>query len=200
VAGGAIKAGKLPKMIAALEKLPGVDPAKLGQLAKAAGDKALPLIDGLVKRDVDDVVEYVAPSRLPDLPEGYHYRTVNGRTKVVRNPSRAGDLPPMHLENGQLVPGLRPSVVRSTATRNAFLRSLADNPSVPRSIRPYLRRGEVPPGYTVHHKKALFDGGTDTIDNMVLQGADLHTNTHRFYRQGGQIPSINPNSGSFNPY
>jgi len=37
VAGGAIKAGKLPKMIAALEKLPGVDPAKLGQLAKAAG-------------------------------------------------------------------------------------------------------------------------------------------------------------------
>jgi len=56
VAGGAIKAGKLPKMIAALEKLPGVDPAKLGQLAKAAGEKALPLIDGLVKRDVDDVV------------------------------------------------------------------------------------------------------------------------------------------------
>jgi len=61
VAGGAIKAGKLPKMIAALENLPGVDPAKLGQLAKAAGDKALPLIDGLVKRDVDDVVKKVAP-------------------------------------------------------------------------------------------------------------------------------------------
>jgi len=61
-AGGAIKAGKLPKMIAALEKLPGVDPAKLGQLAKAAGEKALPLIDGLVKRDVDDVVKKVAPS------------------------------------------------------------------------------------------------------------------------------------------
>jgi len=61
VAGGAIKAGKLPKMIAALEKLPGVDPAKLDKLAKAAGDKALPLIDGLVKRDVDDVVEFVGP-------------------------------------------------------------------------------------------------------------------------------------------
>jgi len=64
VAGGAIKAGKLPKMIAALEKLPGVDPAKLGQLAKAAGDKALPLIEGLVKRDVDDVVKKVAPNRV----------------------------------------------------------------------------------------------------------------------------------------
>jgi len=43
------------------DQLPGVDPAKLGQLAKAAGDKALPLIDGLVKRDVDDVVKKVAP-------------------------------------------------------------------------------------------------------------------------------------------
>jgi len=44
---------------------------RLGQLAKAVGEKALPLIDGLVKRDVDDVVEIVAPrtiKSLDDLP------------------------------------------------------------------------------------------------------------------------------------
>ncbi len=136
-------------------------------------------------------------ARLPDLPDGYHYRNVGGQTQVVRNPNRGADLPQMHLENGQLMLGPSPSIARSTATRNAFLRSLADNPNVPKHMRPYLQRGELPPGYTVHHKKALFDGGTDTIDNMVLQGVDLHTNTHRFYRPGGRIPSINPRPGTF---
>jgi len=144
--------------------------------------------------DVDEVVVHVA---LPDLPDGYHYRTVGKRTQVVRNPGRSKDLPAMHLEDGQLRLGPSPSVVRNTATRNGFLRSLTNDPNVPKSIRPWLRRGEVPPGYTVHHKKAIFDGGSDTIDNMVLQGADLHTNTHRFYRPGGQIPSINPRPNSF---
>lgn len=134
---------------------------------------------------------------LPSLPEGYHYRNVGGQTQVVRNPNRAGDLPQMHLENGQLMLGPSPGIVRNTATRNAFLRSLADDPNVPRSIRGYLQRGELPPGYTVHHKKALFDGGTDTVDYMVLQLRELHTNTHRFYRPGGRIPTTNPVPGSF---
>lgn len=93
--------------------------------------------------------------------------------------------------------GPSPGIVRNTATRNAFLRSLADDPNIPRNIRGYLQRGELPSGYTVHHKKALFDGGTDTVDNMVLQLRELHTNTHRFYRPGGRIPTINPRPGSF---
>jgi hypothetical protein len=67
-------------------------------------------------------------------------------------------------------------------------------------MKQWLSRGEVPPGYAVHHKKALFDGGTDTIDNMMLQGVDLHKNTHRYYRPGGRVPSINPRPGTFNPY
>jgi len=106
----------------------------------------------------------------------------------------------MHLEGGQLRLGPSPSVVRNTATRNAFLRSQAGNHNVPKSVKPWLERGELPPGYTVHHKKARFDGGTDTIDNMVLQGVDLHTNTHRFYRPGGRVPSVNPRPGSFQRY
>lgn len=142
----------------------------------------------------------MAPRRAPDLPDGYHYRDVGGKPQVVRNPGRADDLPPMHLDNGQLRLGPSPSVVRNIATRNAFLRSLVGNPNISKSIEPWLRRSEVPPGYTVHHKKALFDGGTDIIDNMVLQRYDLHKNLHRFYRPGGRFPSVNPVPGSFQPY
>jgi hypothetical protein len=69
---------------------------------------------------------------------------------------------------------------------------LADNDKIPSNIKSWLERGEVPPGYAAHHRKALFDGGTDTVDNMVLQGVDLHKITHRFYRPGGQVPSISP--------
>ncbi|WP_330962008.1 HNH endonuclease signature motif containing protein, partial [Photobacterium sp. 53610] len=135
---------------------------------------------------------------LPELPNGYHYRTVGSETQVVRNSGQAGKLPPMHLENGKLIPGSKPSVVRNTATRSAFLKDLANSDKVPSNIKPWLEQGKVPPGYTVHHKKALFDGGTDSVDNMVLQGVDLHKNTHKFYRPGGKVPSINPSQT--NPY
>ena len=133
-----------------------------------------------------------AGPQLPPLPDGYHYREVNGEVHVSRNPGRAGDLPQMHLDNGNLVPGPKPSAPRSMATRAAFLRSQANNPNVPSHLKPWLRRGQLPPGYTVHHRKALYDGGTDSVDNMVLQGVDLHRTTHRYYRPGGRVPSINP--------
>ena len=42
---------------------------------------------------------------LPDLPGGYHYRTVGGRSVVVRNPGRAADLPQLHLNGTRLVEG-----------------------------------------------------------------------------------------------
>ena len=45
---------------------------------------------------------------LPDLPDGYHYRTVRGRSVVVRNPGRAADLPQMHLDGNRLVQGPAP--------------------------------------------------------------------------------------------
>lgn len=44
-------------------------------------------------------------SALPDLPSGYHYRSVGGRSVVVRNPGRAADLPQMHLDGNRLVQG-----------------------------------------------------------------------------------------------
>jgi len=124
VAGGAIKAGKLPKMIAALEKLPGVDPAKLGQLAKAVGDKALPLIDGLVKRDVDDVVEKVVPisGRIRivetdgDVAQ-FLAKTAKGNVTVITGMVKEGDdliLRGMHID-GPGAGSLGPSAIRDMA-------------------------------------------------------------------------------------
>jgi hypothetical protein len=69
-----------------------------GAIARAAGQ-------------VDNVPTIGAPRAggiLPDLPAGYHYRTVGGRSVVVRNPGRAADLPQMHLEGSRLVPGPTP--------------------------------------------------------------------------------------------
>jgi len=133
-----------------------------------------------------------ASTVLPELPEGYHYRSVGGQTHVVRNPGKAGELPQLHLENGVLKLGPSPSIPRSQATRAAYLRQEANNPKLPRWMKPWLEKGEEPPGFRVHHKKALFDGGTDTIDNLVLQAEDLHVTIHRYYRPGGRIPSISP--------
>ncbi|MCB1053766.1 MAG: hypothetical protein KDC71_24390, partial [Acidobacteria bacterium] len=130
-------------------------------------------------------------SGLPNLPEGYHFRNIGNKVQVVRNPGRAGDLPSLHLDNGVLKLGPSPGYPRSPATASAFLKQL-DVTKYPKWMRPFLRKGETPVGFAVHHKKALFDGGTDTIENMVLQASDLHKLRHRFYRPGGRIPSINP--------
>jgi len=50
VAGGAIKAGKLPKMIAALEKLPGVDPAKLDKVIIKVKEEAFTIIVNMTRK------------------------------------------------------------------------------------------------------------------------------------------------------
>jgi len=41
-------------------------------------------------------------AKLPDLPNGYHYRTVGKQIQVVRNPGRKADLPQMRLVDGKL--------------------------------------------------------------------------------------------------
>ncbi len=155
------------------------------------GDIGLTDSQPLSDFDISDV-------NLPELPSGYHYRTVGNEVVVARNPNQATNLPQMHLEGGTLVLGPRPGIVRSTATRSAFLKNLANSDKIPSNIRQWLEQGRVPPGYAVHHKKALFDGGTDAVENMVLQGVDLHKITHRFYRPGGKVPSIDPPDP--NPY
>lgn len=38
----------------------------------------------------------------PELPQGYHYRSVGEKIQVVRNPGMAGELPQLHLEGGAL--------------------------------------------------------------------------------------------------
>lgn len=167
--------------------------APLPKLLRAARGKSAVRLEGEGATAADDSLAAAGTTDpgLPALPDGYHYRQVGGKTQVVRNPGRAADLPALHLEGGTLELGPNPSVARSAATRSAFLRQL-DRSLYPRWMTPYLERGEVPPGFTVHHKKALFDGGTDTIDNMVLQRLDLHTLRHRYYRPGGRFPTLNP--------
>jgi len=159
-----------------------------GSLASVQSGEALAL--GLSVRSGSPSA--AGSSELQALPDGYHYRYVGDRVHVVRNPGRSVDLPAMHLdESGVLTLGPRPQAPRSTATRTAFLKQL-DRAMYPSWMRPFLERGEVPPGYEVDHIKALFDRGTDTIDNMRLQAADLHDNRHRYYRPGGAIQTITP--------
>lgn len=129
---------------------------------------------------------------LPELPDGYHYRRVGDQVQVARNPGRAADLDPMHLDDtGKLKLGPRPGASRSLATRTAFLKQL-DLSKYPKWMHPYLKKGKVPPGFEVDHVKALFDDGTDVIENMRLRPIDLHRTRHKFYRPGGKVPSINP--------
>jgi len=182
------RSSNFDKLVAAEERL-------AARVAREASQARVRSHDSVVYDDYFPIGD-----TLPTLPPRYHYRNVDGRTHVVRNPGSASEIPPLHLEGGRLVFGHTPSVVRDTAVRTEFLQKLATNKNIPRRIRHSLEDGEVPIGFQVHHKKALFDGGTDTVDNMVLQGTDLHRTTHRYYRVGGQIPSINPRPGTASEY
>jgi RHS repeat-associated protein len=71
------------------------------------------LAGGFLKGVPSPHIKLPAPVKtaLPELPTGYHYRTVGGRSVVARNPGRAGDLPQMHLDGNVLKSG---PVPRST--------------------------------------------------------------------------------------
>ena len=128
---------------------------------------------------------------LPELPEGYFYRKLGDKIQVVRKQGSTLDLPQLHLDNGVLKIGPSPKIARSTSIRSDFLKQLDPN-YYPKWMWPYLEKGEVPPGFVVDHIKALFDGGLDLIENMILKPIDIHIIRHKFYRPGGQIPTINP--------
>jgi len=155
------------------DQLPGVDPAKLGQLAKAAGDKALPLIEGLVKRDVDDVV---APKGGPAFKTWNQFQSgTKGQFATRAEAAKAWDA---YKQANGIVTG---STRSRSAVRN-YLKGLADDPNTPSSMKPWLEKGRVPPGYEVDHIKPLSIGGADDASNMRLQLKELHDLHHKFYR------------------
>ena len=78
--------------------------------------------------------------------------------------------------------GIVTGTTRSIGARSQYLRSLADDYRTPSWMKPWLEKGQVPPGYEVDHIKPLSIGGPDTPANMRLQGADLHEIHHRYYR------------------
>lgn len=146
--------------------------------------------EGVLVHNTCDVDPGPPRGPMPNLPDGYHYRSTTSGTQVVRNPGRAADLPALRLDGGQLAPGAATGFPRSSTERSAFLRQLANDPSTPKSLLPWLATGRTPPGYAVDHFRALFDRGTDVASNMRLVLVADHVNRHRFYRPGGQIPTI----------
>tara|TARA_Y100000310_G_scaffold221403_1_gene222969 strand:+ start:2629 stop:3627 length:999 start_codon:yes stop_codon:yes gene_type:complete len=82
-------------------------------------------------------------------------------------------------------------VKRNQATKRRFLnKQIKDLPRSYKWMEPWLATGRTPPGYEVHHKRAIFDKGEDTVDNMVLQLKANHDITTKLYTPKGQIPSI----------
>jgi hypothetical protein len=82
-----------------------VNPESFDQFALeyAGGAAAAKVIDAGVDayqagKAVKNVLE-----ELPPLPDGYHYKNVNGEDIVSRNPGQAESLPQLRLENGKLV-------------------------------------------------------------------------------------------------
>lgn len=71
-------------------------------------------------------------------------------------------------------------ITRSMAKRSKYLKSII--PKSPKWMKPYLSRGKVPPGYNVHHRKALSVGGEDIPNNMRLVTIRDHKNIHKRYR------------------
>jgi RHS repeat-associated protein len=78
--------------------------------------------------------------------------------------------------------GITTGAPRNSAVRVKYIRSLADHWTTPSWMKPWLKKGKVPPGYVVHHVKPLSVGGLDAATNMRLQAIDLHKMHHRFHR------------------
>jgi hypothetical protein len=77
--------------------------------------------------------------------------------------------------------GITTGTVRSQAVKRQFLISMSRNPNTPSWMKPWLSRGQVPPGYQVDHINPLSIGGPDIPSNMRLQGIDLHKLHHFHY-------------------
>ena len=64
--------------------------------------------------------------------------------------------------------------------RNCAVTGIA--PNTPSWMKPWLERGDSPPGYVVEHRKPLSVGGEDAPTNMRLQREDIHNTHHKYYR------------------
>jgi len=71
-------------------------------------------------------------------------------------------------------------ITRNLAERRKYLKSIVNK--CPKWMKPWLRKGKVPPGYQVHHLKALSAGGKDVAENMRLITTADHKLIHKFYR------------------
>ncbi|MFB9086029.1 HNH endonuclease signature motif containing protein [Erwinia tracheiphila] len=68
----------------------------------------------------------------------------------------------------------------NSSVRSGFLKSLSNHPDAlstfDSSNLQRLAKGKVPPGWQVHHKIPLDDGGTNALDNLILiQNSPYHS-------------------------
>ena len=70
---------------------------------------------------------------------------------------------------------------RDPAQKAAFLDNLLKSGKAPKWMKPWLSRGQTPPGYNVDHILPLSVGGADTPANMRLLLTADHRLWHRFY-------------------
>jgi RHS repeat-associated protein len=70
-------------------------------------------------------------------------------------------------------------VARSASVRSQFLKTQVGNSA--KWMKPWLTAGKVPPGYQVHHLRALSDGGADAANNLRLLLTADHKLVHKYY-------------------
>jgi hypothetical protein len=114
-----------------------------------------------------DFIPDVASTRsLPELPEGYHYRTSGGQTIVALNPGRAGDLPQLHLDDaGDLRVGPDPSASSNT-TRLGVVRN---NPRDWRNLRDVWDQAGVGDILSPRNRQRIADGLVPEVDDHWIR-------------------------------
>jgi len=82
------------------DRIKDLDPSALRSLTAIVGETAMPVAAIARLKKAEEVAK--AAAKLPDLPSGYHYRTVGKQVQIARNPGRKADLPQMRLVDGKL--------------------------------------------------------------------------------------------------
>jgi len=81
------------------DRIKDLDPSALRSLTAIVGEAAMPVAAIARLKKVEEVAK---AAKLPDLPSGYHYRTVGQQVQIARNPGRKADLPQVRLVDGKL--------------------------------------------------------------------------------------------------
>jgi len=148
-------------------------PLIIGVRGSLAGPRSLPKTRSIYSRvngatSTDEVASMMqrldnAPNRGPAFKTWNQFQSgTKGQFATRAEAAKAWDA---YKQANGIVTG---STRSRSAVRN-YLKGLADDPNTPSSMKPWLEKGRVPPGYEVDHIKPLSIGGADDASNMRLQ-------------------------------